>query len=364
VSERVSYFIKEPTKHNYGFMPWVIFFTDPLPYDTIGERMGVGRLWYIQDLIPYMSQSFSEKATYVRRHLDPTLITKTNDGRAIDTMHAETGGHIKLETEEDAGYMAAPPLTRDAAELMAVASEYLDRAGVPKVMQGQYVGAVSGVAMNMLRTPTLMKIAFKQKAIERALIKLNYMYLRMLEKFLRAPYQVWGRDKSGGLFDTTIDPDAIGGYYQNDVKLSASLPSDDASTVNMLASLNQLGILSVRSVRDVAQQSLHDLVPQSLDDETAQIIAEKALSNPELIAAISMYYAQQIDPVIAKYMEQQKQPQPPGNPAMGDKEVTMPSTTVASQTPGMPGGNTEPTMQQRLQEMIGNANGAGSPMVQ
>ena len=38
---------------------------------------------------------------------------------------------------------------------------------------------------------------------------------------------------------------------------------------------------------------------------------------------------------------------------MGEKEMTMPAGTLPSQTPGMPGGNTEPNMQQRLGEMMG-----------
>jgi hypothetical protein len=39
----------------------------------------------------------------------------------------------------------------------------------------------------------------------------------------------------------------------------------------------------------------------------------------------------------------------------GEREMTMPARTLPSQTPGMPGGNTQPNMQQRLQEMIGVA---------
>jgi hypothetical protein len=70
-SENICEYVKEPTPHNYGFLPWVIFFPDPLPYPTVGERMGVSRMWFSQELIPYMSQAFSEKATYVRRHLNP-----------------------------------------------------------------------------------------------------------------------------------------------------------------------------------------------------------------------------------------------------------------------------------------------------
>jgi hypothetical protein len=189
------------------------------------------------------------------------------------------------------------------------------------------------------------------------------MFLKLLEKFLKSPYVVWGRSNSGQMFSATIDPKKISGYYYNDVKLSASLPSDDAATVNMLSVLKQLDVLSTRSIRDVAQQTLHDLVPQSLDDEMAQIIAEKALNDPQLLQAISLYFAQQIDPTISQYMAaQNQQRQPPGNPAMGQREVTMPAATIASQTPGMPGGNTNPSLEQRLQEMVANANGAGSPM--
>jgi hypothetical protein len=89
----------------------------------------------------------------------------------VDTVHAEAGGHIKLETEEQAEYLQAPAILKDANEVFSIAADYMERASIPRILQGQYVGAVSGVAMNLLRNPTLMKVAFSRAPMRRLLLK-------------------------------------------------------------------------------------------------------------------------------------------------------------------------------------------------
>jgi len=240
-----------------------------------------------------------------------------------------------------------PQIDSMAAQL----SEYVEASSLPKVLQGAYVGSVSGVAMSLLRNPTLMKVAFRQKEVEACAERLNAKMLRLIEKKAVRPFYLWGRNATGNSVDAMIDPAGIGGYYRNEVKLSASLPTDDASTVNMLATLLQLRVLSRQTARDVAQQTLHDIVPQSLVDEETKILAELIWNDESMIMSLAREAANRVN---LPYLQQQ--PNPRGG--YGEREITMPSTTLPSQTPGMPGGNTEPAIEQRLQEMM---TGGGQP---
>jgi hypothetical protein len=257
--------------------------------------------------------------------------------------------HLRLRQDEDAGYLMHPGPMPQIDTLIQQVDEVMDAASLPKVLQGQYVGAVSGVAMSLLRNPTLMKVGFRQKEIERACENLNMKMLKLLEvKLSSKPVYMWGGALTGENVDVMIDKSRIGGYYRNEVKLSASLPTDDANTVNMLATLVQLNVLSKQTARDVAQQTLHDLVPQSLIDEEQRIVAEMVYGNPSFVEGLVMKLAEIIN---LPYLQKQENPRG----GRGEREVTMPSNTIPSQTPGMPGGNTQPDMGQRLQEMVERA---------
>jgi hypothetical protein len=351
-----SRWLKPPKEHGYGSLPWVIYFPSRLPFRGIGERMGLSVLFIIQELLKYLCVLVSEKATWIRRWQEPPLVTYSEQGENFTPVLVESKMHLKMGVDEKAEYLVHPAQPTGIDEQIGMILEFIERATLPKALQGVYEGQMSGIAMSLLRNPTLMKIAFKQEAIEQALEELNKIILRLLERFLKGNRNLWSRSTGGVEQEVEINPETIGGYYENRVKLSASLPTDDASTVNSLLALLQGGVLSAPTVRDVAQQTLHDLVPQSLVDEQKLVLADKVMQNPQFIMALAMQVAQEIDPVLGQYMQQAaaQNPQaggPPGNPAMGDRELTLPAGTMASQTPGMPGGNTRPTMEQRIQEM-------------
>ena len=345
-----SRWIKEPTPHGYGFLPWEIYLPCRLPFRTVGERMGVSTVYGIEDLAVFQSRLFSNKATMVGRYEDPPLITQTELGPDFEPVRAETGLHLRLRTSEKASYLTHPGPMPQVDSLLAQTGEYIEVAGIPKVLQGIYVGQVSGIAMSLLRNPTLMKVGFRQKEIEQCMESLDAKMLKLYEKKLTKPIYLWGKAPSGAGIDVMLDPKKIGGYYRNEVKLSASLPTDDAGTVNMLLALTQGQIISQRVARDVAQQSLHDLVPQSLVDEEVTILAEKILQDPGMVQALAQAAAKKVN---LPYLPQPENPKG----GYGDKEITMPGSTLASQTPGMPGGNTQPSIAQRLGEMRQQAGG-------
>jgi len=344
--------LKPPTPHGYGFLPWQIFMPNRLPFNMPGERMGVSILYVMEELIGFMDRMVSAKATMLSRWQDPPLVTETELGPDFEPVRMERGMHLRLRPGEKANYLVHPGPMPQIDTMIAQASEYIETSGLPRVLQGLYVGAVSGIAMSLLRNPTLMKIAFRQKEIETALEELNRKILMLLEKKLRKPLYLWGRGVSGQGFDIQITAEQIKGYYRNKAELSASLPTDDANTVNMLGTLVQLNIISRRTARDVAQRSLHDLVSPSLIDEEELIIAEGIMNDPGMMQALAAAAAQGIQ---LHYLPKQENPRG----GYGEEEVAMPGGTLATRTPMMPGGNTQPGMQQRLAEMAENISPTG-----
>lgn len=339
--------VKEPTRHGYGFLPWEIYLPGRLPFRTVGERMGVGVLWVIEGLIPYMDRLISEKATMISRWQDPPLVTETELGPDFEPVRSEAGMHLRLGLNEKAAYLVHPgPMPQMDTMAMQV-SENIETSALPRALQGLYMGAVSGIAMSLLRNPTLMKIAFRQKEVERCMERLDSKMLRLLEKKATKPLYLWGRGVNGAAIDVMMDPEQIGGYYRNEVKLSASLPTDDANTVNMLATLVQLKVLSRQTARDVAQQTLHDMVPQSLVDEEVKVLAEMIWQDPGLVQGLAKAAA---DKAMLPYLPTPENPKG----GYGDASVGMPGGTQPNRggPSGLPAGNTQPSTQQQIREMM------------
>jgi len=340
--------LKSPKDHGYGFLPWVIYHPCSLPFPHVGARIGISILYDVQDLAIYFSQLISKRATFLERHFDPPLVTKTEDGRAYQPIRTASGDHYRLELEESAEYLVNPGLHNPAAiAQIELVMSMIERCTLPRVLQGQYVGSISGIAMSLLRNPTLMKVAFKQEALENALVKVNEYILRLYEIFLRKSLYLWGKGIGGKSLDIEISGDEIKGYYRNEVKLSASLPTDDANTVNMVVAMVQQKLISRQTALDILQQMLHDLLPQSVQDEAKRVIAEAILDNPMIIQGLAMQAAKQGGlPISLEAPEGEN-----ARGGYGEREVTMPPGTLPPQLGALAGGNTQPSMEQRMAEI-------------
>jgi len=179
----ITAFIKPSVYHDYGFLPWNFYFPCKLPFQRIGERIGVPIFYLIEELIREICRLASKKATMLERWQDPPLVTKTIEGRDFEAVRSEAGLQIKLNSDEneDAYYLVNPTPMPQLDTQIAMLQDYIERGSIPRVLQGQYVGAISGIAMSLLRNPTLMKVAFKQTAIEEALESVGSKMLRLLD---------------------------------------------------------------------------------------------------------------------------------------------------------------------------------------
>lgn len=350
----------EPTPHEYGGLPFVIWHGHSMPQRDRGERMGTSVLWPIENLIRYVSKLMSQKATIVARYTAPTLVVKSQDGRGFD-MPGMFGGQLPLFPEEDAEYLmpSGPPPQVDVMfeEMLG----QIETAGLPRHIMGQLtMGRISGVAMNLLRTPVLMRIAFKEMDIERSLERMNELFLQILENRQDEPIYLWGRDAEGRNVELVLDPGDIEGYYRNHVRLSASLPTDEPSTVAMLSSLAQLGVISKRTYRDIVQQTLRDLSPQSLDQEENQILIEQLLQQEAFQQALMLEAAKESELALLPMIEQMlggqnQQGSQPALPGMGSESGLSPFNPLQA---GQEGSAQNPRAPDLVRRMASNMAGS------
>jgi len=354
--------LQEPTEHELGQIPFVVFFGIQLPYRNKGERIGVSVLWPVEGLIRYICQLFSQKATIIARFADPTLVTKTMEGRGFEGTGLY-GGQLPLELEEDAYYLQPPTqaLSSVDVQIEEILGQF-EQAALPRHVLGQLtVSRLSGVAMNLLRTPVLMKIAFKQMNIERALEKMNEMFLRIVEKRVTKPIYIWGTMPDGTPIETLLDAETIGGYYRNRVKLSASLPTDEPAVVAMLTALVQLNIMSKRAARDIIQQTFRDLSPQSLKQEEDQILIETLLEMPAIKSALMMDAAQEAGlPILEELMGSQAQKPRQGAIFQAGAEAGLPAQTFPFRQAGRQEPTTPDLVRRLAQVTLGAGGGQGA----
>ena len=348
--------LKKPMEHKYGFLPWTIFFWHELPFKSNFEDMSVGALYSVQETLKYFVSLASQKATTLARYADSPLIIKSSAG-ADATVDRQAGSIIGLFQDEDARYLEHSGSSPEVDVMLSLVKDYLEMGTLPSHLMGQYIGQVSGIALSLLRNPTLMKIAFFQESLESALEQVNEHILRLVEKFVTSPVYLWGKDLNGQPIEAALDGGTIKGYYRNSVKLSASLPADEPGIVAMLANMVQMDILSRQTARDVAQQMLSGLVGQSISDETMNILAEKIMDDPALLQNMAMMAAQEAGiPIVP----QLPTPQQPG----GNEMANMPPGVLASQSnPTMPT-QADASAAERLKTLMRQRQGqqGGRPM--
>ena len=335
-----------PVGHDFKRIPFVTFFGQALPFRDRGERMGVSVLFPLEQLIRYVCQLVSQKASIIARYANPAIVTKTAEGRGFEIPPEPFGGQIPLEIQESAEFLLPPGTSPSVDMQLEQILGQLEQAGLPRHIMGQItVGGMSGIAMNLLRTPVLMKVAFKQMSAEEALEDVNELFLRAIENYVISPVYMWGHDSRGQAIEVALDPAEIGGYYRSQVKLSASLPTDETAVTAMLTALKQVGVLSGRTVRDVIQQTLRDMVTQSLDTEEDQILIEKLLAMPDIQMALAQDAAREA----GIQLPTQQQAGMPGG------QGQIPGMPMQGAIPGMPGGAMAP------QQMPWTMQGRGQP---
>ena len=292
-------------------------------------------------------------------HANPALLTD-DPNLAAEGIDASPGAMQEIGSDKKIQYLVAPGPHPAVDKQLAALQSLIEDATLPAVMRGRYVGDISGVALSLLTNPVLMRVASRQESRERAFRVLNELILGITEEYAPVEgWEVWGLDEATGAFETRLRPDDIGGYTRNLVKLSASLPKDEAGELMTMAKLVNDKLLSRESFLDRMQQTMR-MTTQSPWDELKRILRDAMLFNPELVDKIAPLllsdYGGELGAIVDEWAAQQAQPQqPPGGPGgPGGPPGMPPGGMPPGGPPGMPPGPPQP--------QAAMAGGSGQPM--
>lgn len=216
--------------------------------------------------------------------------------------------------------MLAPQRPSPAVdEQVQLLDRYIEDSTFPSVMQGRYVGDLSGIALSALTNPVLMKIASRQQVRERAYELLNEGLLRLVEEYATGPeypqgWYVDGRDAKGQRFELRVTPEDVAGYYRNDVKLSASLPKDETGELMALSAFVDKKQISRETFLDRLQQT-KGMSSQSPQDEMKRILRDVMLFESPAMQRVAQLVLSEYSQELAEALQGQPQGLPqPGQP--------------------------------------------------
>jgi hypothetical protein len=297
-----------------------------------GERTGES-----QGLIATENEILGMQLRLVEQRAGAAAITNAEDLANLDA----SPGAVNVTNRSDykIDWTVPPGSPPDLAAFLAEMGSLAEQATIPGALMGQYQAAISGVALSMLTSPVLMRIAARQREREEVLQELNKHVLALTEEYApRKGWTVWGYDKQGVEAEVRLAPGSIRGYRRNRVHLSARLPRDAPNEIIALAQLVDKKMLSRRTGIERIQQVL-DLAGQSPSDEMQQILIEDILLEQDATRqAMAERALQEYDAALAEEVIRQRQaaqapppqagPGAPGGPMGGVPPETAPPQGV------------------------------------
>ena len=308
-------FAKKPWKTQYPDIPIIVSGMDRSPTqaeDTMFEPI----LEPIRETWPYKCRLASQMATGLLWYFWPAIIAKNSSGRDIGNIEIGPGQttHVRGDTTFDVLQMGTNMPMAD--QMMAMLTSADQQSTFPSVMFGDSGQMQAGFGVNMLLDSAKGRIADLIKNIEWAVSWTNEMALELVEVFADEDdgVSVWGMDEATGqIKKTTLLPSQIDGFYENHVRLTPNLPSDDIQKQTIGLRQVEAGIISRHTYR---KQYINNNLPST---EEKRVILERAMMNEENMPLIdNMIMAQYFqDPDWKNKMMAAMLPPEPEIPPMG-----------------------------------------------
>jgi len=287
----------------YPVLPYVIGRLTATRIPGGGEYEGMSLLYPIvlpgdpdESLLAYRNRLFSQAAQVVADYANPVTVVYTDTpageggrpGFAFDTSRGAVNFLFPQERVEYLEWRGTPPAMQVQYQ---VADEEIQRATIPRIMYGQAGGDISGIALNILTTPAVSRIAGVQQSLRAFLEDVLQTALAITEANMpdTMPFCV-SQEKT--TTEEELRKSDLGGYYRLRVLLSANLPKDVPNMLALLIQLVRSGVLSRLTAADLVQQYL-DTGITSPETEVRRVMMEEVLRQKEVLAAMGYAAAKQ-----------------------------------------------------------------------
>ena len=252
-------FLREPeVMQGYTRVPTMIVrgADYPLEHEDLATAY-MPALWPVEDELKTEAQMQSALLTNVQWHMDPATNVWSNDVNIGQRVSPERGGLNRLRPEEKLeAFQKSTVITRDTEMAMLNIDKQVQGATIPEAFQGTMdLGDVSGVALSVINTVPLLRLAVRQQFVEDTLERFLPSAISCLA---RHSFQEGRRLRFTGrnprdqeqFLDLTVDPDELlDPDLRIVVKLSSSLPRDAMNEATLMMNAQRMGLIDKYTTR-------------------------------------------------------------------------------------------------------------------
>lgn len=273
---------KDPHKTDYYDIPLVQFRGENYPVGK-DEYDGLSILHPIKDLWPYQNRLVSQMGTGVLWHFWPHIMVQNEYGEEIPDLQVKPGVTQPYPWGTKIDVLQSAPNVPMAERLLSLINGSSQQSTFPEVMYGEAPGDLqAGYGVSLLADAAKGRVAKSRRNLEMAMEVVNEIALCMVEVFGEDEgVKMWGYGEAeAGQFSVSLMPEDIGGYYENSVKISPRVPTDELQRTTLGIRLAQGGLISDQTLRN---KFIADVLPA---DEQYRIAMEQAMKSEQLAPAV------------------------------------------------------------------------------
>jgi hypothetical protein len=334
-------FVKKPVETDYPDIPLIEGYADSAPLE--GETFkGLSILHPIRDLYRYECRLMSQLATGTMFYFWPLLMVQNDQGFEPEDFTVRPGQVVQQPSGTKIDTISPSPNVPLAQAVQAKVEQMMQQSSFPDVMFGKSPGDMqAGYGVSLLTDAAKGRVNQVRFNLERTIEQVNMLALGLVENMADGEVIVWGKnERSSELYNVALSKEDIGGFYENKVTISPSVPQDTAQKQTLGLRQIEAEVISRRTYRD---KLMEFPVPE---DEAIRVEIEKALRSDILTQKVMLEVLQDFYPddwqrliagtpleQMAAAEEQAEQPQPP----MGPPGMPPPGMgPVMPMPPGMP----------------------------
>jgi hypothetical protein len=244
-------FAIKPRKTLYVDLPIIEGYADSSPLNDETYR-GLSLLHGIYELWKYQNRLASLTATGLLYYLWPIIKVTTTQGTKPPDIKRSPGAIYPLPAGADMDVVHATIDLGLVRQMTQQIESEISKSTWPGVMFGEEPGQIqAGYGINILAQQARGRVNQTRQSLESALEYANQLILSQVETNAgKEGVEIWGWSKGdGAIYRETLTPKDIQGYYENMVRLTPEMPTDDVQKLTLGLRLVEEQIISRQTFR-------------------------------------------------------------------------------------------------------------------
>lgn len=270
-------FAKAPVETDYPEVPIIEGYGDTTQSTDEGVK-GLSILYPMEGTWEYTNRLVSQMATGLLWYFWPHIAVSNEEGRPLpDKLVVRPGETTVYPWGTKIDPIQMNPNVPLAQNVLTQVDSVQQQSTFPGVLYGEAPGELqAGYGVNILAQAAAGRTVQFRTNLENGVKAANRIVLGMIEALAGSKgVNAWGNVEGDGMYEVTLTPKQIEGYYENDVKLASDTFQDEQAKIATLIQLKGAGVLSTETVRQ--------LIPWKLPtDERRRVELEQLLQSPSL----------------------------------------------------------------------------------